>query len=188
MHHCTCQLSGIIHLIIGPMFSGKTTELFRLTKQNILAGKQVIVIKYAKDNRYDTATASTHDKYKMEALSALSIAQVYEAIAGYDVIGIDEGQFFTDIAKYAQILANSGKMVIISALNGDFCQQPFQTITALFPLAERVDKLSAVCKNCGHAASFTYRTNSCKERELIGGEEMYQAVCRHCYMRFTRSS
>jgi len=38
----------------------------------------------------------------------------------YDVIGIDEGQFFTDIVEFAEEFANHGKIVIISSLSGTF--------------------------------------------------------------------
>ncbi|KAI1726452.1 thymidine kinase domain-containing protein [Ditylenchus destructor] len=162
------------------MFSGKTTELFRLTKRHNLAGKRVVIVKYARDTRYDSSMACTHDMNKMEAISAVTLAEVYPEIQQYDVVGIDEGQFFEDLVMHAQELANSGKVVIIAALNGDYRQKPFQNVTMLFSIAEKIDKLSAVCRSCGHSASFTFRKLQSAKREIIGGEEIYQAVCRAC--------
>jgi len=182
MSDCQCDSRGLIHLILGPMFSGKTTELFRLTKRYSLAGKRVVVVKYSKDNRYDLSHACTHDLNKMEAIAALNIGDVMEQIDSFDVVGIDEGQFFQDVVQCAEDLANSGKVVIIAALNGDYQQKPFQNITSLFSMAEKIEKLSAVCRSCGHSASFTFRTLQSTEREVIGGEDIYQAICRHCLL------
>uniref|UniRef100_A0A183BXS0 Thymidine kinase n=1 Tax=Globodera pallida TaxID=36090 RepID=A0A183BXS0_GLOPA len=123
MSECQCHQRGSIHLIIGPMFSGKTTELFRLAQRYILAGRKVAVVKYALDTRYDETHACTHDLRKMEAMRATEMAEAFDELRKFDVIGIDEGQFFKDIVKYAQELANIGKTVIIAALNGDYRQE-----------------------------------------------------------------
>uniref|UniRef100_A0A915E758 Thymidine kinase n=1 Tax=Ditylenchus dipsaci TaxID=166011 RepID=A0A915E758_9BILA len=178
-----CHWRGSIHLIIGPMFSGKTTELFRLTKRHTLAGKKVVVVKYARDNRYDATMACTHDLNKMEAVSAVLLGDVFHDIEKYDVIGIDEGQFFEDVVLQSEIFSEIGqqrKNGYYCSFERDYLQKPFQNITMLFSLAERIDKLSAVCQACGHSASFTHRKSQSAKRELIGGEEIYQAVCRVC--------
>ena len=39
-----------------------------------------------------------------------------DAWKDYDVIGVDEGQFFTDIVEFSEKAANGGKVVIISSL------------------------------------------------------------------------
>uniref|UniRef100_A0A1I7YBT0 Thymidine kinase n=1 Tax=Steinernema glaseri TaxID=37863 RepID=A0A1I7YBT0_9BILA len=168
-------------MIVGPMFSGKSTELFRHMNRYELAGKKTVLVKYAKDDRYDSEMASTHDKRKMKALKAIRLCEVIDTIQDYQVIGVDEGQFFDDIVTYAEALANMGKTVIIAALDGDFRREPFPTITRLYALAEKVDKLSAVCRKCSYFASFTARTKPLDEVEVIGGVEMYEAMCRKCY-------
>jgi thymidine kinase len=38
----------------------------------------------------------------------------------YSVIGIDEGQFYKDIIEFSEKMANLGKVVIVSALDGTF--------------------------------------------------------------------
>jgi thymidine kinase len=117
----------------------------------------------------------------MKAITAENIEEVYEKVCQYDVIGIDEGQFvsfghlftdiilqflllfqFKDLVKYAQDFANAGKTVIIAALNGDYRQQPFNNVTLLMPVAEKIEKLSAVCA-CGQSASFTFRMNESRK-------------------------
>uniref|UniRef100_A0A0N4Z804 Thymidine kinase n=1 Tax=Parastrongyloides trichosuri TaxID=131310 RepID=A0A0N4Z804_PARTI len=172
---------GMIQLIIGPMFSGKSTELFRLTNLYKIAKKKVVVVKYENDTRYDEKLASTHDKKTVKAISAVHLKDIFDKLKVNDVIGIDEGQFFDDIVYVAEELAKLGKLVIVAALDGDFQRRPFETITGLYPLAEKIEKINAVCRLCGYFASFTFRTTTCSDLEVIGGEEMYKAVCRECY-------
>lgn len=100
-----------------------------------------------------------------------------EEAANYDVIAIDEGQFFPDvfistlickIAQFCEKLANDGKIVLVAALDGSFERKPFNTILELIPLCEKVVKLTAVCWYCKQDnASFTKRTVNSKESNLI---------------------
>lgn len=53
---------GDIQLIIGPMFSGKSTELIRRIRRHTVAKRNCIVIKYNKDSRFDVEKMSTHDR------------------------------------------------------------------------------------------------------------------------------
>jgi len=101
----------------------------------------------------------------------------------FEVIAIDEAQFFSDIVEKSELFCNSGKIVIIAALDGTFERKPFGRILELIPLAEQVQKLSAVCFSCGKDACYTKRLSDCKEIELIGGEEMYKPVCRGCFFK-----
>ena len=122
MINCSSQ-SGKINLILGPMYSGKTTELFRLARRYQLAGKHVGIVKYSGDNRYNELFACTHDMTQMEAINASSIAEIYAQLLTFDVVAIDEGQFFTDIAAKVNDLAEAGKIVIVASLNAGYKQQ-----------------------------------------------------------------
>ena len=101
----------------------------------------------------------------------------------YDVIGIDEGQFFPDVATVCEQLANLDKVVLVAALDGTFERKAFGRIIDLIPLAEKVCKLSAVCVYCSQEAAFTKRVVASRQIELIGGEEMYKPVCRSCFFK-----
>ena len=102
----------------------------------------------------------------------------------YDVIGIDEGQFFNDIAHYCEKWAQTGKTVIVAALDATFQRKPFNSILQLVPLAEKVTKLTAVCTDCAADAAFTARTTKETDVEVIGGSSSYKAVCRNCYEKY----
>jgi thymidine kinase len=170
---------GNIQLILGPMFSGKSSELIRRITRYELAKKRCVLIKYAGDQRYDAECVSTHDKQVRKAHSHTTLWDA--CVMDYEVIGIDEGQFFPDIVAFCDGMANRGKTVIVSALDSNFRREPFKHIDVLIPLAEDVVKLKAVCMLCCNEASFSKRITDETEEQVIGGSEKYVAVCRRCY-------
>ena len=171
---------GQIQVILGPMFSGKSTELMRRIRRYQIANQECLVIKYAKDTRYSIENLSTHDQQSIPAIKATSLKNINN-VHQFSVIGVDEGQFFDDIVEFCEYMANLGKIVVVAALDGTFERKPFGAILNLIPLAENVIKLSAVCNTCFREAAFTKRTSEETEVEVIGGSDKYLAVCRRCY-------
>ncbi|KAL1442935.1 hypothetical protein MTO96_046177 [Rhipicephalus appendiculatus] len=114
---------GQIQLIIGPMFSGKTTELMRRLKRYEVANHKCLIVKYAGDTRYDDENISTHDRQAMAAVKATSLSNLKSTLSDFRVIGIDEGQFFPDIVDFAEYMADTGKVVVIAALDGTYQRQ-----------------------------------------------------------------
>ncbi|NWX94339.1 KITH protein, partial [Nothoprocta pentlandii] len=183
----------------------RSTELMRRVRRFQLAQYHCLLVKYAKDTRYGTAGLSTHDRQvpgagvargpaaasltpvphrsTMEALPACLLKDVYQEALGSAVIGIDEGQFFPDIVEFCEMMANTGKTVIVAALDGTFQRKAFGSILNLVPLAESVVKLNAVCMECYREASYTKRLGAEREVEVIGGADKYHSVCRACYFR-----
>ena len=60
---------GQIQIIVGPMFSGKSTELIRRLKRYQIARYECLIVKYAKDLRYDSESIATHDQQTLKANS-----------------------------------------------------------------------------------------------------------------------
>ncbi|KAG5506140.1 hypothetical protein GH5_05823 [Leishmania sp. Ghana 2012 LV757] len=176
---------GRIELIIGPMFAGKTTELMRRVKREIHARHSCFVIKYSKDTRYDEHNVASHDQLMLRAQAAVSqLKEVRDTWQRFDVLAIDEGQFFFDLVEFCNTAADAGKVVMVSALDGDYRRKPFGQICELVPYCEAVDKLTAVCMMCHEQpACFTRRTVNVEQQELIGGADMYIATCRECYTK-----
>jgi thymidine kinase len=182
--HSKSNQSGSIQLIFGPMFSGKSTELMRRVQRYQIAGKKCLLIKYSKDDRYADMECASHDGKKLAAVKAEKLSSLVSHIDNYEVIGIDEGQFFHDIVDFADRAANKTKTVLVAALDGTFERKRFNSILELVPLAEHVTKLSAVCMSCGDDAAFTKRLDSSDKRiESIGGADQYKACCRSCWTR-----
>ncbi len=174
----------MITLIIGPMFSEKTTELIRLLNREKFAKKKVVLVRPETDTRDYLTHSGLNPDIKQVYVNELSdLADRTD----YDVIGIDEGQFFKRISHDANFLANNGKLVIISALNGTSEQQPFESIQDLIPLSEVIIKQNAVCMECGSQyATFSYFKSGIKKDKIrAGGKTDYEALCRKCY--FTKT-
>jgi len=180
---------GKIDLIFGPMFSGKSTALQMKVKRLSIAQKKCLVVNYIKDCRYSLdEVVSTHDGQMLKAFKCENLEEVLNVYKGYDVIAIDEAQFFPEIVEISEKLANDGKIVIIAALDGTFQRKAFGRVHELISIAETVTKLSAVCILCGEDAAFTQRTVESQQIELIGGQEMYRPVCRRCFFQPNKNS
>ena len=52
------------------MFSGKSTELIRRLKRYQIARYSCLIVKYAKDTRYNQESIATHDQQTLKAISA----------------------------------------------------------------------------------------------------------------------
>jgi len=175
---------GQIQVIFGPMFSGKTTELIRRLKRYQIANHKCLIVKYAKDDRYDKDGIATHDKQTLPATSVLKMSDLKTStLNSFSVIGIDEGQFFPDVVPFAEQMTDKGKIIIVAALDGDFQRKGFGDILHLVPIAESIVKLNAVCMMCFQEASFTKRKGSETAVEVIGGQDKYLAACRACYFK-----
>jgi len=180
--------TGFLHVITGPMFSGKTTELIRCAKQYQSIKKKILAINYSKDTRYDTiANIFSHDKQKFEsnlALEELEDLIDNPLVAESDVIVIDEIQFFKNSFQIIQhLVENLNKTVIVSGLDGDYLQKPFGDICKLAAFADKFTRLNAICSYSPDYpdASFTRRIANSDKIEFIGSDDSYIAVSRHMY-------
>ena len=173
--------SGQIQLIMGPMFSGKTTELLRRIRRYTIAKRECVVIKYVGDTRYSDDCAATHDQFTHKAISTNKLFDVLSSVENADVVGIDEGQFYPDLVEFSERMANEGKIVVVAALDGTFQRKAFGQVLSLIPLCERLNKLSAVCMICQRSAAFTSRLGTETAIQLIGGTDQYISTCRKCF-------
>ncbi|XP_074272878.1 thymidine kinase [Silene latifolia] len=182
------DVSGEIHVIVGPMFAGKTTALLRRVRAESTNGRKVAMIKSSKDNRYAKDSVVTHDgaKFPCWALPDLACFKDKFGLEEYnqlDVIGIDEAQFFEDLYEFCCTAAeNDGKIVVVAGLDGDYLRRSFGSVLDVIPLADTVTKLTARCELCGKRAFFTLRKTEETKTELIGGAESYMPVCRLHYV------
>ncbi|TKY72245.1 Thymidine kinase [Spatholobus suberectus] len=180
--------SGEIHVIVGPMFAGKTTSLLRRIQLETANGRNVAIIKSSKDTRYGLDSIVTHDGAKLPcwALANLSSFKQKFGVDAYeklDVIGIDEAQFFDDLYEFChQAADHDGKTVIVAGLDGNYLRRSFGSVLDIIPLADSVTKLTARCEICGKRASFTLRKTQETQIELIGGVDVYMPVCRQHYV------
>lgn len=169
--------NATLNLIIGPMFSGKTTELLRIAKRLSSINLRVLLLNYYEDKRYSDIEMSTHDKTSLPCQFISNFDNI--EYQDYDVICINEAQFLPKLVKFSKKMLNENKTLYICGLDGDYKQEKFGELLDLIPLSDSITKLHAFCSICkdGTHAHFTKRLVSNKYQKLIGSDQ-YIPVCR----------
>ena len=182
---------GRLEVICGPMFAGKTEELLRRVRRAEVAGRQVVVINHALDVRHGTDRVASHAGLDYPSVAASTPDEIERAVPeATDLVAIDEAHFFGPaLIPVVTRLAYRGLTVIVAGLDVTFEGQPFEPLPALMALAERVDKLTAICAVCGEDAVFHVRVAESSASptdpvaEHVGGLDKYQARCRRHFER-----
>lgn len=182
MKHTT----GSVEVVCGSMFSGKTEELIRRLRRATIARQKVQVFKPAIDIRFAAEKVKSHAGSDFAATPVQSAAEILTRLdATTTVVGIDETQFLdAEIVPIVQSLADRGVRVIIAGLDQNFRGEPFGSMPVLLALAEKVDKLTAICMVCGDPGTRTQRLVNGKPARfddpvvIVGASEMYESRCR----------
>ena len=178
---------GSIEVITGVMFSGKSEELLRRVRRAMIARRTVQVFKSQLDDRYGgIQRISSHDGREIEARPVSSSRDVAEFVdPDTEVVAVDEVQFMDPgILEVANDLANQGVRVIVSGTDMDFRGLPFGPIGSLLAIAEKIDKLHAICVVCGDLATRNQLLIDGRPAPAegptiqVGGLESYEARCR----------
>ena len=183
----TSSSNGYLSLILGPMFSGKTSSLILKHREveRQTPHRRKIVVNYAGDTRYNPATILTsHDGVTVPCVLAFTLDMVRLDLSVNDVIFINEAQFFTDLhASVLELVNDLGKEVYVYGLDGDFRHERFGSILDLIPECDEVIKLRAICSTCGQAnrAIFSQRLTGESEQVVIGSNN-YAPLCRKCHL------
>ena len=179
-----------LRLIIGPMFSGKTSELIshynRLLTSNINPS-EILVINHSFDTRYSSRFIATHNEItdiECDMMSKIMpITKQTIEKNNYKAILINEGQFFDDLNYWIKYLIRSKVdiEIIVSGLDADFKQEPFGDFLNIIPYCYSVEKLTSICSKCfKKKAEMTIRMSDNKEQVLIGNQTIYKPICSDC--------
>lgn len=184
---------GRIEVVCGSMFSGKTEELIRRIKRATFARQRVVIFKPQIDTRYSEEEVVSHDRNSVMSVPLSTSAGILNYLSShttstdgydFDVVGIDEAQFFgMDLVAVCNQLANNGVRVIIAGLDMDFQCTPFGPIPALCAVADEVTKVHAICVKCGALAYVSHRLVHDQNQVLIGEQAEYEPLCRECYKK-----
>lgn len=181
---------GWIELICGPMFAGKSEELLRKLKRLDYAEVVYQIFKPKIDTRSKDEIKS-RDGRKMKSFEFEDPYEIFAKVLELDVnpqvIAIDEAQFADEsIVDVVQALADCGYIVYVSALDKNFKNEPFIVTAKIACCAEYVEKLSAICTDCGAPGTITQRiandnkpSNYNEPVVQIGNLESYTVKCRH---------
>ena len=174
--------NGWIEVICGSMFCGKTEELLRRLRRAEIAKLNVKAFKAKIDNRYSRNQIVSHDKNTLDSTALVHSNELYEQGSRYDVVGIDEAQFFDDgLVNVCRNLAKNKTRVIVAGLDTDYKGLPFGPMPLIMCESDYLDKLSAICMQCGKNASYTQRITTQTQQVLIGEADTYEARCRTCF-------
>lgn len=179
--------SGWIEVICGPMFAGKTEELIRRVRRLKYAKKNVLIFKPKIDHRYSQTEIVSHNNSKISAIRIESSKEIIKHLKDdIHCVVIDEAQFLDDsIVEVAELLADRGIRVIVGGLDRNFRGEPFGPMPKLLAIAEKVDKLTAICVVSGDTATRTQRLINGEPAHyndptvLVAGEESYEPRSRN---------
>jgi thymidine kinase len=184
--------SGYLGIILGSMFSGKTTRIIQLYKTYSYIGKKIAVINHLSDNRYTDTMLSTHDQIMIPCYNLSDLkdswknpfSEFYSILRKAEVILINEAQFFHGLKEVVlEMVEKYDKYVVICGLDGDFKRKPFGEILDLIPYCDSVEKLTSLCAKCkdGTPGIFSKRISD-EQGQIVVGSDNYQPLCRNCYL------
>ena len=188
---------GKLEIIMGTMFSGKTSYLLNKIALFVELNLKVLYLNIDFDDRSELEF-STHNpifnsidfKKKDKINENLTMSKVRDfsniIFESYDIIMIDEAHFFEDIIKFTKKLLDNKKHVIIATLIADYKGNKFGKVLDLIPICDEVVRLESYCIECSkqkkiNKAIYSKRITKNKESIDIGGSDKYIAVCREHY-------
>ena len=173
---------GWIEVICGSMFSGKTEELIRRLNRARIARQKVEIFKPRIDKCYSEVDVVSHNANAIHSIPVESASQILFYANEFEVIGIDEAQFFDlELTSVCTQLANQGVRVIVAGLDMDFLGNPFGPMPQLLAIAEYVTKVHAICMQCGNLAHVSHRIVDGEKLVLLGETDIYEPLCRVCF-------
>jgi thymidine kinase len=175
-----------LEIILGPMFSGKSSRILSIVSRYSALHVPILVIKHSADNRYSVSNeVVTHDNRRVPCVSVQNFSDIDSRfLDAYRVIIIEEAQFFQGLVQFVEDLVDGLKRdVVVVGLDGDSNRRPFGEILQCIPLADKVEKFTALCHRCadGTPGLFTYRNGHQNQQVVVGGANLYESLCRECY-------
>jgi len=176
-----------LELILGPMFSGKTSKLVQVYKQCRICDIPVIAINHINDiernSDQGTNYLTNHDNIPIPCVCTNDLSFITNMVEKYQVILINEGQFFHDLIPFVKSQLVLKKQIYIAGLDGDFQRNVFGDLLQLIPLCDKVEKLTSLCGICknGNPGIFSKRISREMTQMVVGGSDKYIPVCRICY-------
>ena len=192
-----------LHLILGPMFSGKSSEVLGTIRKYKAIGWPTLVITNTIDMRYsDVPAIISHnsDSYPAIAVpsSGLSGLRSMSEYTQCRLLIIEEAQFFSGLKEFVlRAVEVDGKDVLCVGLDGDIKRKPFGELLELVPFCNTIVKKHAFCSRCSvpTEALFTSKRggdDATEEQVLaspgptvqvqVGGAELYEPLCRKHYL------
>lgn len=183
-------MSGKLEMIIGPMFSGKTTELINKIREFKENNKKLLILKSKIDDRYTLDKIVSHSFEMEDCVIIAKLEEIEDNIINqYEIVIIDEAQFIPDLKKMiTRWVDNYPIHFIIAGLDGDYQRNPIGDILSLISHADIIHKYTSKCNLCKNdtSALFTFRMINLSDTILVGGRESYMPLCRDHYIDLSK--
>lgn len=181
-----------LYYYYGSMSSGKSTSLLQTAFNYKERGYEVLIFTSALDDRYGTGKVTSRIGIDADAiiipkddLSVLndSINKIEEQ--NIKAVFVDECQFLSEeqVDILGSIVDDFDITVFCYGIRTDFESKLFSGSKRLFEISDTIEELKNIC-SCGKKAVFNARLVNSTEQVLIGGNNMYQSMCRKCYKIF----
>lgn len=179
-------MSGSLNVVIGGMWAGKSTSLLREYQRGIKAKKNVVVLKPQVDTRYSENYVVSHDKAEVQAL-VIPTGYTFcysDLVEKADIVLIDEIQFFDkNVLSQIEYLRERRKDIYVYGLDMDFMGNPFENVSYLVARANKLEKINAICNNCGKDAWISKKISGSTTIIDVGADDKYEPLCYYCYKK-----
>lgn len=174
------KVNGEIIVHTGPMFSGKTLALLSAYERATIAHKRLAAFKPLIDDRFGDNLIKSRRFGEAEAINIRDISEIQK----YDVevYIIDEFQFLEGDVNIIRDMADNGKRFHIAGLDMTAEGKPFGLMPQVLSLADRVEKCTAVCADCGEDAIYSFFLGK-KNADVVVGNNEYIPLCRSCWKK-----
>ena len=178
-------------IVIGPMFSGKSSYLLSSIRKYREIGWPIYIITSSFDKRYtpDNKIVNHNQDYALADASVKFLEHIHDNKEYLDakVVIVEEGQFYPDLVEFVlEAVETYEKHVIVAGLDGDASRKPFGKLLELIPYADSIVKLKALCKICNDGTEALFTSKKCNSNNIIdiGGSDKYEALCRKHYIAY----
>jgi thymidine kinase len=181
---------GKIKIFLGPMFAGKSIRLINTIKKCIYENKKVVYITHYNNTNCSNST----DLKNIRSLKCNNLKDIFNDLLKFDVIGIDEAHYFSDLVEICEKLSFLGKKIYVAALNGDYKMEPFNNVTKLISKCDIIKLMKGFCFYCDNKAKFTIKIKNQNLDENININnlnnipyfDIYKPVCKRCFYLYSK--
>ena len=185
------------HLITGPMFAGKSKYLIKTLDYLLLENKNIKILFIYPEISFRGYFCRDKDVYLDKRIDIITeeeiennigkdIENIYNYIARYDIVGIDEFCFLNDTSIFIQLIKTCTQRkcktnFCIASLDMDYKRNYWESVSALIEedLIDIHTKVFGKC-DCGRKGIYSKRIVKDVDRVVIG-DDIYKCVCRYCY-------
>lgn len=169
------------------MFAGKSSRILSIVTRYSAIGTSVLVVKHSNDVRYGKeAAVVTHDGHTCPCISVRDLDDIpLDVLLKYQVIIVEEAQFFSHLIPFVEHAVDTHRRnLYLVGLDGDSNRRKFGELLDCIPLADRVERITSFCRRCadGTPGLFSYRKSGTEQQVVVGGANLYEPLCRDCYL------